>query len=267
MAKIPMIKVAVAALVVLCIPQSAAAQAVPNEDSRVVRTSTGVVLPDRSVTLSAKIVGRIAAINADEGDYVERGAILIDIDDSELQAELASAQVNLNQENLSVSHLEKLDKRYRNLYRQKSASAEKADETAFRYAMAREQVRRAQAAVDKVKAMLAETKITAPFSGVIVKRAAERGQVTSPGQPLLVLEDHSTLVFRTSVKEEDISHIEKGQTAIVTIDALNDLELDGRVSKLIPSGDLSTHEFEVELVLPTQDKLYPGMFGKADFSR
>ncbi len=231
------------------------------------RTSTGVVMADRSVTLAAKVVGRIAAVKVEEGDRVNAGDILIDIDDAELRAELAATEATVDQEEVNLLHMRKLDKRYQSLSKQKSVSADKADEAAFNYALARTRVKRAEADLARARAMLGETKITAPFAGVITEKRAEVGQVTATGEPLLVLEDQSTLKFRTSVKEQDVPHIEKGDRITVTIDALDDLILEGAVTRIIPSGDTSTHEFVVEAALPAQDKLYPGMFGKAEFGR
>lgn len=115
--------------------------------------------------------------------------------------------------------------------------------------------------------MLAETKIRAPFGGIIIEKHVEIGDVTAPGEGLLKLEDHHVLKFRTSVKERDIPRIESGQKVDITVDARNGLELEATVIKIIPSGNTTTHEFVVEAALPVQDKLYPGMFGKAKFSR
>ena len=150
---------------------------------------------------------------------------------------------------------------------QGTVSAENLDDANFKVAAAKETVAGAKAEVARARAMLDESKIKAPFAGVIIRKNIETGDVTSPGEPLLVLEDHSTLKFRTGVKEQDIARIENGQAITVTIDALNDLALQATVTKIIPSGDVSTHEFVVEATLPQQDKLFPGMFGKAEFSR
>ncbi len=155
----------------------------------------------------------------------------------------------------------------RSLREQATVSAENLDDANFRVAAAEQAVATARAEVARARAMLAETKIRAPFDGVIIRKNIETGDVTSPGEPLLVLEDHATLRFRTSVKEQDIPRIEMGQTITVTIDALDDLALEATITKIIPSGDLSTHEFLVEATLPPQAKLYPGMFGKAEFAR
>ncbi len=260
----PMNKTLIALLLML-IPIVPVAAQVPGTDT--IRTSTGVVVADRSVTLAAKIVGRIAAVKVEEGDRVSADQILIDIDDAELRAELASAQATLDQEKVNLSHMKKLDERYRKLSSQKSVSVDKADAAAFNFAAAQARVKRAQASVAKAEVVLDETKIRAPFSGIIIDKRAEVGQITAAGEPLLVLEDQRTLNFKTSVKEQDVPYIEKGQKIIVTIDALHDLKLTAIVSKIIPSGNTSTHEFVVEAILPPQTKLYPGMFGKAEFSR
>ncbi len=230
-------------------------------------TSTGVVVPDRTVTLAAKIVGRVVAVNAEEGDRAEMGDVLVDIGDAELRANLSAAEARLRMEELNWAHQERLAKRVRSLREQGTVSAENLDDANFKVDAAEQVVASARAEVARARAMLDETKIRAPFAGVIIRKDIETGDVTSPGEPLLVLEDHVTLRFRTNVKEQDIPRIEKGQIITVTIDALGDLALDATITKIVPSGDLSTHEFLVEATLPAQDKLYPGMFGKAEFSR
>jgi RND family efflux transporter MFP subunit len=230
-------------------------------------TSTGVVMAERSVTLSAKIVGRVSSVSAEEGDRVDGGEILVDIEDAELRANLAAAQARLRMEELNRAHQEKLAERIRNLREQGTVSAENFDDANFKVDVAEQSVASAKAEIARARAMLAETKIRAPFAGVIIRRDVEPGDVTAPGEPLLILEDHGILKLRTSVKEQDIARIETGQTVTVTIDALDSLALTATVTKIIPSGDLSTHEFVVEATLPAHDDVYPGMFGKAAFAR
>ena len=242
--------------------------AVPAAQGRGTRsppTSTGVVAPERTVMLAAKIVGRVTAVNADEGDRVNGGDVLVDIADAELRANLAAAEAKLRMEELNWAHQERLAARVRSLREQATVSEENLDDANFRVAAGEQMVANAKAEVARARAMLNETKIRAPFSGVIIRKHIETGDVTAPGEPLLVLEDHATLKFRTSVKEQDVARIEIGQAITVSIDALGDLELEATVIKIIPSGDPSTHEFVVEAELPQQDKLYPGMFGKAKF--
>jgi RND family efflux transporter MFP subunit len=228
-------------------------------------TSTGVVIPDRSVTLAAKIVGRVKIVSVEEGDWVNAGDVLVDIGDAELRANLSAAEARVRMEELNWKHQEKLADRVRSLREQATVSEENLDDANYKVAVGEQAVANAKAEAARARAMLDETKIRAPFSGVIIRKNVESGDVTAPGEPLLALEDHSTLKFRTSVKEQDIARIDNGQTIKVTIDALDDLVLEAIVTKIVPSGDLSTHEFVVEATLPKKDRLYPGMFGKAEF--
>ncbi|MDH3547259.1 MAG: efflux RND transporter periplasmic adaptor subunit, partial [Gammaproteobacteria bacterium] len=185
-------------LVLVC-----SASAVQAQVSLRAPSSTGVVVPDRVVTLAAKIVGRVSAVNVDEGDQVDAGAILVDIADAELRAALAGAQARLRMEELNWAHQNKLAERIRNLREQGTVSAENLDDANFKVDAAEQTVAGAKADVARARAMLDESKIRALFAGVIIRKNVETGDVTSPGQPLLVLEDHSTLKFRTGVKEQD----------------------------------------------------------------
>ena len=232
---------------------------------QVKRSSTGVVIADRRVTLAAKIVGRIESVYFEEGDRVNKGEILLVIDAAERRAELASAKASLKLEQVNVAHMKRQEARIRKLYKKRSIAEDKLDEVVFKHAAAREKVEIAKASLAKVDAQLKENRIAAPFASVIIAKHCEVGQVTAPGETLFVLEDQATLKFRTSVKEQDVPHIEIGQKVRVTIDALDDLELEATVSLIIPSGDASTHEFAVEATLPSQAKLYPGMFGIVEF--
>jgi RND family efflux transporter MFP subunit len=158
-------------------------------------TSTGVVVPDRTVTLAAKIVGRVVAVNVDEGDQVEMGEVMVDIGDAELRANLSAAEARLRMEEINWAHQEKLAERVRSLREQNTVSAETLDDADFKVAAAEQAVASAQAEVARARAMLDETKIRAPFDGMIIRKDIETGDVTAPGEPLLVLEDHAVLRF------------------------------------------------------------------------
>ncbi len=246
----------------VCNPSAVQAQAIAASPRY---ASTGVVMAGRSVALGAKIMGRVQTVIHEEGDHVRQGDVLLGLESLELQAQLASAEASLSLATTELAHKERLATRMRRLYTAKTLSEDQLDDATFDLAAAREKARIAKAALDKAKAALDETVLTAPFDGVITGKHVEVGQLTEPGAMLLVLEDQHQLKFRTSVKEHDVARIEKGDRAVVVIDALGGKAFAGQVSKVIPSGDLKTHAFVVEIDLPPLQKLYPGMFGKASF--
>jgi multidrug efflux pump subunit AcrB len=129
-------------------------------------------------------------------------------------------------EKLNSAHQDRLAERVRRLRAQGTVSAEDLDDRNFKVATGEQMVANAAAEVARAKAMLDATKIRAPFSGVVIRKNVEPGDVTAPGEALLGLEDEGTLKFRTSVKEQDVVRIDKGQTIRVTIDALDGLALE-----------------------------------------
>jgi RND family efflux transporter MFP subunit len=196
---------------------------------------------------------------------VERGAVLIQLDDQEWQAELAATLASAQLAEIEVQRKRKHKARIQDLRERRSVSEDAMDNATFDLAAAQASLRVAQANVARVQATLAETRIVAPFAGVITSQPAEVGEVTSPGEPLIEIQDHRQLKLLTRVKEKDLPFIAPGQAIGVTIDALGDEPLQGTVSKVLPAGDARTHTFTVEIDLPATEGLYPGMFGQARF--
>jgi RND family efflux transporter MFP subunit len=228
--------------------------------------STGTIAANRKVALSAKITGRIEEIGFEEGDRVKKGQALAIMNAVELEADLAAAKAALGLATVELEHAQKTEARVERLFKKKSVSEDALDDARYKTRAARERVRSAKADVARADAILSEARLIAPFDAVVTEKHAEVGQLTRPGETLFVLEDHGVLKFRTHVKERDIRFIELGQSVVVIIDALDDARLNGKVTKIIPSGD-ENHTFVVEATLPATNKLYPGMFGKAEFSR
>ncbi len=194
------------------------------------RLSTGVVMSDREVTLASKIMGRIEAIGFSEGEGVKQGDLLVELDDAELRADLASSIASVELARAEVKHHNKQVARLRQLRKKRSVSEDALDNAVFAAEAAVAKLKIAQAAVSKVQALLKETKIQAPFDAMITDKKVEIGTVTQPGTPLLELEDNKHLKFRTQVKEQDLPHIRMGQRVLVTIDALDDLQLEAKIS-------------------------------------
>ncbi len=228
-------------------------------------SATGVILPAHQVVLSAKIMGRVNKIAVEEANVVKKGTVLLTLEDAEPRADLSSAKASVALAKEELKHAQRVEERMKRLAKSQSVSQDRIDDAVFQSAAAKERVKVAEANVAKVQAMLKQSSIKAPFDGVITEKKVELGHLTQPGEALFVLEDHSQLKFRMKVKEKDIPYIKLEQPLTITIDALQGLKLEAKVSKLIPSGDPATHAFVVEALLEPADNLYPGMFGKAEF--
>jgi len=229
------------------------------------RSATGVIEAHQSVVLAAKIMGRITTINFSIGQKVARDELLIKLDQRELKAELASALASVNLAETEWKYQQKRANRIKRLYKSKSISEDVLDESTFSASAAKAKLEIAQATVTKIKVLLVETEIRAPFPGFIIEKNSEIGAITEPGKALLKLENIQQLKIVSRIKEKDISHVKKGQKVQVIIDALDGLTLEGTIDKIIPSADPHTHAFAMEVLLPQQPNLYPGMFTKLKF--
>ena len=225
---------------------------------------TGTVTANRTVTLAARIVGRITDAHAEEGDAVTEGQVVVEIDDTELKARLRSAEAARERAVAELAHRQRVKARLDKLASRNATSEEAIDEAEYAFQVAGANLKAAEAEIDAIKASLAETRIKVPFDSVVIKKIAEKGLVTQPGGPLYEVQDQSRLKFRARVKEGDLARIKSGDTAEVTITALDDRPVRATVISIIPSGD-ERHTFIVELEMPDTPGLYPGMFGKAVF--
>jgi RND family efflux transporter MFP subunit len=120
----------------------------------------------------------------------------------------------------------------------------------------------AEANRNAVLAQLSYTVVKAPFDGVITEKKVEAGELASPGQPLLKMEDQRQLRLEATVAEGDLRSVSRGDKIPVLIDALGIPALTGTVSQILPAGDPQTHTFTVKVDLPSTPGLKTGMFGR-----
>lgn len=224
--------------------------------------SVGTVKAAREATVASKIMGSVAQLNFREGDRVKEGAVLVEIDDRDIRAQLEQAQAGVAEASAGYKNTEINVNRMRSLLEQKSATQQQVDNAVMQFDMAKAKVQQAHANVEALKVMLGYARVSAPFNGVITEKAIEKGEMTSPGRPLFKITDDRSLRLETEIKEMEIKGVKVGNTIDVRVDAIGKV-IKGRVSQVIPSGDAATHSFLVKIDLPKADGLMPGMFGRA----
>ena len=170
---------------------------------------TGTLEARVSTSVSPKIAGRIAEVLVDQGDRVESGQLLVGLDDAELQQQVAIAQANLEAAKAALVrldtdktraivvalHARKQNERNQQVLSSQAISQEEADADEEALAIAEAGLSRADAAIaegrtelvaaeqtlEYHRARLADTRIMAPFAGLIVRRYRESGDVVVPG--------------------------------------------------------------------------------------
>jgi HlyD family secretion protein len=224
-------------------------------------TASGQIKAKTSVDISADITGRITDIAVKEGDLVQKGQFLMQIDPtiyeaavSRSQALLASSQAGLIQTRATLDQAQRALGRAQEL--QKSGSslispeAVEQAQTSFDVAQANNnasqaQVEQARAGLQEARENLAKTRLIAPMTGRVVRLPKEVGEVAVQGtfSPdaalLLTVADLSVILAKVKVDETDVVRLHLGDSVQVTIDAFPDTSFTARVTKISNSAQLT----------------------------
>lgn len=254
--------------------------------------ATGTVRARTTTTISSKVMGYVQQVTVQVGDHVREGQPLItlevrDLDASVRRAEAGRAEVESaipELENATAAAKANLDlaqttfKRMEELAAKKSISNQEFDEASARlkaaqanYEMTRSrrtQLNSKMAQVDQeVRAagiMRDYAKLAAPFSGVVISKTVEPGNLATPGAPLLTIEQDGLYRLEASVDESKLASVRVGQAVEAVIEA-SDRKVNARVVEIVPSVDAASRSYIVKLDLPSMPQLRTGMFGRAIF--
>jgi RND family efflux transporter MFP subunit len=243
--------------------------------------AVGTVHASRTSPLSSQVMGTITTVSAREGDQVKRGQVLVTVDDAQpraaveqAQAALSAADHELSAADSELALSQSTFNRLQILYGKKSLSAQEYDEgrTRLQSSEARRDTARAAraqsaAALEQARTHLDYTRIRAPFDGVVTERRVDPGALASPGTPLLTVEAGGQYRLEAAVDERDLSLVHLGEVVPVTLDALGDTELKGRVAQIVPAADPASRSFTVKIDLPANKNLRSGIFGRTAFAR
>lgn len=214
---------------------------------------TGQVTAIFQATLSSRIQGTIDSLLVREGTRVSKGQTLIQLDNRDVQADLGRASAEVENARAQLNRMKALII--------EDAVSKQEVENATRTFKVAEANRKA------ALAQLSYTVVKAPFDGVITEKKVEAGELASPGQPLLKMEDSRQLRLEATVAEGDLKSVSLGDKIPILIDALGTQALRGVVSQILPAGDPQTHTFTVKVDLPMTPGLKSGMFGRLQLDK
>src|SRR5690606_17745386 len=197
--------------------------------------------PARLVTLKAETGGRVVAVPAAEGSYVEAGGDLVVLDVRDREAQLARARAEAESARLSYEAEKQL----------KNESY--VSET--RLAAARAQYEAARAELRRLEVDLANTRIRAPFNGALRERLVEVGDYVAAGDPVAVFVDIDTLIVSGRITETERANLVPGSTAIAEL--VTGERVEGRIRYIAPVADEATRTFRVELEVPNPERSLP----------
>jgi len=207
--------------------------------------ATGTVEPVYWSKVAPVGTGRIAAILARDGDPVKKGTVLARLEDQDKSAnvmQLAARRDFLRDELV----------RAQNLQHKGFISKQGLDRAAS-------ELKQAEAALAAASKPLADTRLTAPIDGVVLRQDGETGETVLANQTLFWVGQPKPLRIMAEVDEEDIARVHPGQRVLIKADAFSGVVLEGRVAEITPKGDPINKSYRARISLPDDTPLKVGM--------
>lgn len=207
--------------------------------------ATGTVEPVYWSKVAPVGTGRIAAILARDGDPVKKGTVLARLEDQDKSAnvmQLAARRDFLRDELV----------RAQNLQRKGFFSTQALQRAAS-------ELKQAEASLAAANKPLADTLLTAPLAGVVLRQDGEKGETVLANQTLFWVGLAKPLRIIAEVDEEDIARVHPGQRVLIKADAFSGVVLEGRVAEITPKGDPINKSYRARISLPDDTPLKVGM--------
>jgi len=254
--------------------------------------ASGRIQPITQVKISADVPAKITRLDHEEGDWVDKGEFLVELDRERFLASVESAEANLrstkSNADLVRENMHKAQKDFERtdeLFTRKLESQATLDQMSAAYQVERaryqsvlDQVEQAKASLKQAKDDLSKTTIYAPMAGTISELNKEVGEITLGSQfqedVIMVISQLSGMEALVNVDENDIVSVAIGDTASIEVDALPDQMFKGVVTEIANTASISGSgsadqktEFEVKISLfKPGERLRPGMTASADIT-
>jgi HlyD family secretion protein len=250
--------------------------------------ATGYVTARRQATVSTQITGTLTEVLIEEGDHVKQGQVVARLDDTAQKAALAQSEAQLQAADATlVQYQASLEQARRDLVRNqdlvvRQLVSQQALETArtqvetlgAQVEAQKKQVKLAQAGVEAAHVQLGYTVVHAPFTGVIIAKAAQAGEIVSPisagggftrtGVGTIV--DMDSLEIEVDVNEAYINRVQPAQKAQAVLDAYPDWTIPAHVIAIIPTADRSKATVKVRIGIDQKDaRILPDMGVRVSF--
>ena len=222
--------------------------------------ASGYVVARRRATVSSKMTGKVMKVFIEEGMYVEEGQILAQLDDSTMKADLNYSQSQLNE-------AIRIFNRTKELAKDELASQASLD-------AARASVEGLEALNAVRKQVVQDMKILAPFSGVVVFKAAQPGEMISPvsagggftNTGICTIVDMDSLEVEVDVNVAFINRVKPGQPVVTNLNAYPKWDIPSEVIAIIPTADRNKATVKVRIALLEKDeRVLPDMGSRVSF--
>lgn len=213
-------------------------------------TSPASVISRNDARISAETTGRIIQI-AEPGDVVESGEIIAQIDDRQARIQLGESRARLSRASANSDYQDAEAERFAQLAENGTVPPTRLREAELARDLAALDLREARSAVSRAELELDRTRISAPFTGRVIERLIEVGELSSPGREVVRFVDVSR---KEAVAQAPVSiapYLSVGQE--ISLTGSNDQEVRAPIRAIVPVGDRVSRTFEVRIDLAGSD--------------
>jgi RND family efflux transporter MFP subunit len=231
---------------------------------------TGDILPIQQASIYSRVSGNIEKIYVDIGDYVQKGKVLANIDQTIYVQNTRQTESVYKQSLATLANNKITYERNQQLYERGLLAKSDLDNSKTAVDVAQAQTDAAQANYKNAQTQLTYCRITAPFSGYVIKRLLDPGTYITANAPtsnstIFVLAEIDKLKVLVNILEKDLPQLANIKEAQVTTDAYPEEIFPANVRAMSESFDLSTRTMPTEVDIQNRNQLLkPGMFAKID---
>jgi HlyD family secretion protein len=256
---------------------------------------SGVLVPNKTVNIFAKIAGIARVVSVDVGSRVKEGDLLVQIDTKELNAQLkvaeaagsgvadqaVQAKIGINTARLNLEIAQRAYERTKTQLDAQVVTQSALDDAQTRLDLAKAAyenathqyqtvsgsgLAQADAQANAIRVQISNSTIASPIRGIVTNRSINPGEITSTSSALMTIADTVTLKLQGNVSQEEVIHLSPGDKVKVTIDGLAGSGYAGLISQVGPIGAATGQYFPVVVSIANDGRLLAGMTAKAAFT-
>ncbi len=235
--------------------------------------ATGYVVAQRSAEVASKGTGRLAFLGFEEGDVVKSGQVIGSLENDDLVAAVDVAKALLKQAEVDSLNAGRDYRRRLDLKKSGSITQTELENAESRFLGSLAAVEGARAGLKSAQVGLENTYIRAPFSGTILTKNADVGEIVAPFASsasskgsVVTLADMNSLEVEADVAESNIERVKLGGMTEIVLDAYPTARYPGRVKKIVPTADRSRATVQVKVAFDSLDsRVLPEMSARVNF--
>jgi RND family efflux transporter MFP subunit len=227
----------------------------------VVEPVAATIQARQATLISSRILARIKQVNVRAGDMVEKGTVVVELEQKDLATRVSQAKGRLDSVSALLKEAGQSLKRTAELRDKGVLSLSDFDKAKARYDSLLAEKSSAEQGLKEAQTIQAYSRIESPIAGRVVDRFAEPGDTAQPGQKLLSIYNPLSLRVEAYVREKLALRLQSGQALQVEVAAV-DKKFPAEIEEIVPVSAPGSRSFLVKCRIDYADKLLPGMFAR-----